>query len=333
MPNTAITADPNYNIIDERTIEIKGARYTKCTEDTNPELDYSTMKDSPTPPIENLDFTVGLPDYEKSSPFTNQDREATATLRQTIESIKRTSRECVSGSVPVWKDWNVKLYSNVCDQGVLRKLRRLIGVLAPTLHQRRLSFWLTSLDTTGTPTLLVGHLDLSTELVAPYPFLSLWRIKIEGDSYSARHAGPFLNGKIHAVREFGDRMGRHVVFVRHLSCIECEATVYLTPIDFDADTDARPYEFTYSEKHDSFSATLEYALPGMGHTVDATVETRLLPPSVAGPHLLQFFHMLEQGNPDEWWAFTCKQYRCDYKLEKASASPEFLRLWALARKL
>jgi hypothetical protein len=179
----------------------------------------------------------------------------------------------------------------------------------------------------------VGHLDLSSELTVPYPFLNLWRLKIEADTYSVRHAGPFLSGRIRAVRDFGESVSRKVVFVQHVSCIECESTVYLTPIDFEAAKDARPYEFTYSEKHDSFDATLEYSLPGMGHTVDATVETRLIPPSAGGPHLLQHFHMLEKGTPDEWWTFTCKQYRCDYTLDKKSASPGFLLLWADARKL
>ena len=121
--------------------------------------------------------------------------------------------------------------------------------------------------------------------------------------------------------------------MQHVSSIECEPTTYITPIDFEAEGDAKPYEFTCADKHDSFDATLEYALPGMGHSVDASVETRLLPPSSDGPHVLQFFHMLEKDQADEWWTFTCKGYPRDYTLEKSAASPAFLHLWGQARKL
>jgi len=47
MPNTPILGDPKYRVINSNTIEIgKGhipARYTRCTTDTNPKLDYATM--------------------------------------------------------------------------------------------------------------------------------------------------------------------------------------------------------------------------------------------------------------------------------------------------
>jgi hypothetical protein len=49
-------------------------------------------------------------------------------------------------------------------------------------------------------------------------------------------------------------------------------------------------------------------------------------PSNTGPQLLQFFDM-EEG-PDEWWAFTCKDYKCDYQLYKNTAPDNFKKLWA-----
>jgi len=333
MPNTTITTDPSYKVIDERTLEIKGTRYTKCSDDTNPKLDYSTMKDRPAPQITYADPAVGLPDYEKNPPFTNHDPRTIATIGEIIASAKPSLSGCVSGSVRVWKDWNVKIYSNICDKAVLKDLRTLVGGLAPALDQSHLSLWLVSLDVGKPPVLLVNHMDVTPTVTSPYPFLNLWRLRIDGDSYSVRHAGAFLNGRIRAVRPFGEQTGRQVVFVQHVSCMECEPTVYITPIDFEAEGDAKPYEFTYSERHDSFDATLEYELPGMGHTVDATVETRLLPPSSGGPHLLQFFHMLEKDQSDEWWTFTCRAYRCDYTLEKKTTTAEFLRLWGKGRKL
>ena len=80
--------------------------------------------------------------------------------------------------------------------------------------------------------------------------------------------------------------------------------------------------------------TIEYALPGHGHTIDAKVETRSLPASAKGPHLLQSFTM-EQGEnrPDEWWTFTCKDFRCDYQMYAGQPPADFKKLWDKGRKL
>jgi hypothetical protein len=329
-PNTTITGDPSYRVIDEHTLEFKNSRYTKCTDDPNPKLDYATMEGAPPPEIHYVDMNKGLPDYDAKTPFTNHDPGTVTALREVVASIKPGDRECVTGSVAALTDIKVKLYSNVCDEKSVRELGGLAARLAPALHQENLAFWVMKPTAMGIPDLIVEHVDLSSE---SYPFLSLWRLRFKGNSYSLRYAGPFLNGRILAIHPFGESTATNVVFVQHLSCFECEPTVYVTPMDFDADGDARPYEFTYSEKHDSFDPTLEYELPGMGHTVDADVETRLLPASTTGPHLLQHFHMLDSGRPDEWWTFTCKSYRCDYKLHKGKAPTEFLHLWTEAQKL
>jgi hypothetical protein len=329
-PNTTIAGDPNYKIIDQRTIEFRGKRYTKCTSDPNPKLDYSTMEGAPAPEIHYVDMNKGLPDYDAKTPFTNHDPRVVEALREVVQAIRVGDRQCVTGSVVALQKTEVKLHSNVCDENAVREMKRLVSRLAPTLHQESLSFWVMKPSATAPRDLLVEHFDLSA---VSYPFQSLWRVRFNGDSYSLRYAGPFLEGRILAIRAFAGSANRSIVFVQHLSCFECEPTVYVTPMDFDAEKDARPYEFTYSEKHDSFDPTLEYELPGVGHTVDANVETRLLPPSTEGPHLLQHFHMLEPGRPDEWWIFTCKAYRCDYKLDKGSATSEFLRLWEQGKRL
>jgi hypothetical protein len=48
IPNTPIAGDPQYHIYDPTTIAIQHGNgwqtYTKCTTDTNPKLDYSTMR-------------------------------------------------------------------------------------------------------------------------------------------------------------------------------------------------------------------------------------------------------------------------------------------------
>jgi hypothetical protein len=47
MPNTPIVTDPKYRILNATTLEIQNGegwhRFTKCTTDTNPPLDYATM--------------------------------------------------------------------------------------------------------------------------------------------------------------------------------------------------------------------------------------------------------------------------------------------------
>jgi hypothetical protein len=282
-----------------------------------------------------------LPNYDKDTPFTQTDKTQHAKLKQALADIKPSDKECKAGSVLVWKapkypgdisgkDWHVDLSTNICDSKKLLNVKQLIVNLAPTLSINNITAWLYDIDGDHENDLIVGYIDISKD-DSKYPFLSLWRLKLEKGLYRAYYAGPFLNGTFHAIRPFGNKSKKKTVFVRHASCIECEPTIYLTAIDFDAGTDARAYEFTYNEKHEGFNPTIEYELPGMGHTVDAKVETRILPPSDKGPHLLQFFDMKE--GPDEWWAFTCKDYKCDYQLYKNAPPANFMKMWDKAKRL
>ena len=281
-----------------------------------------------------------LPNRDKNTPFTNSDKSQYTKLKQAISDAKPSNTECKAGSVllkkaPKYvedtsgKDWLFDFSTNICDSNKLLRIKELVRSLAPTLDINNITAWIYDLDNDHINDLVVGYVDVSPEY--RYPYLSLWRLKFEQSTYKAYYAGPFLNGRLHAVVPFGTKSKNKVVFVNHASCIECEPLVYLTPIDFDAGDDARPYEFTYNEKHEGFVPTIEYDLPGMGHTVDAKVETRILPPSAAGPHLLQFFDM-EEG-PDEWWAFTCKGYKCDFQLYKQTAPDKFKTLWEKAKRL
>ncbi|MGZ6223993.1 MAG: hypothetical protein ACXWMH_00590 [Syntrophales bacterium] len=279
-----------------------------------------------------------LPNYDKNTPFTNADKAQHAKLKQALADTKPSNKECKAGSVLVWKspgdtsgkDWRVDLSTNICDSKKLLNLKKLIVGLAPTLSIDDMTAWLYDVDGDHENDLIVGYIDVSKD-ESNYPYLSLWRLKLEQNLYKAYYAGPFLNGTFHAIRSFGNKSKSKTVFVKHASCIECEPTIYLTVLDFDTGTDVHAYEFTYNEKHEGFNPTIEYELPGMGHTVDAKVETRILPPSDTGPHLLQFFDM-EEG-PDEWWAFTCKDYRCDYQLYKNKPPDNFKKLWDKARRL
>jgi hypothetical protein len=282
-----------------------------------------------------------LPNYDKDTPFKQTDKTQHDKLKRAIAETKPSDKECKAGSVlvrkaPLYpddtsgKDWYVDLSTNICDSKKLLNIKQLIGNLAPSLSVNNLTAWLYDIDGDHKNDLIVGYIDISKDEFK-YPFLSLWRLKLEHGLYKTYYAGPFLNGTIHAVCPFGNKSKKKTVFVKHASCIECEPIIYLTALDFDAGTDARAYEFTYNEKHEGFSPTIEYELPGMGHTVEAKVETRILPPSGLGPHLLQFFDMAE--GPNEWWSFTCKDYKCDYQLYKNTAPSNFKRLWNKAKRL
>jgi len=279
-----------------------------------------------------------LPNYDKNTPFTNTNKAQHAKLKHALADTKPSNKECKAGSVlvckaPIYpgdtsgKDWRVDLSSNICDSKKLANVKKLVASLAPTLSTDNMTAWLYDIDDDHEDDLIVGYIDVSKGEIK-YPYLSLWRLKFQQGLYKAYYAGPFLNGTFHAIRSFGNKSKNKTVFVKHASCIECEPTIYLTAIDFDAD---RAYEFTYNEKHEGFYPTIEYELPGMGHTVDAKVETRILLPSDKGPHLLQFFDM-KQG-PNEWWVFTCKDYRCDYQLYKNTPPDDFKKLWDKARRL
>lgn len=278
-----------------------------------------------------------LPDYQENSPFIVTDSKQHNKLRAALAKTLPEKKQCNIGSVLVWKapvstdepskDWRVDLLTNVCNRAKHENIKNLIRSLAPSLNQSHMTFWISDSNLDKKPDLIVGYIDISKDEVQ-YPYLSLWRLKYEKGIFKARYAGPFLNGTLHNINSFGTESDRNCFFVKHASCIECEPIIYLTAIDFEASSGAQFYEFSYSEKHDGFNPTIEYELPGMGHTVEATVETRLLPPSENGPHLLQFFDMAE--GPDEWWMFTCKDYKCDYKMFKNEPSNDFKDFWKKA---
>ena len=285
--------------------------------------------------VRYIELYKGLPDYDKEPVFTVVAPSEHKNLQLGMTGVQPHTGQCKMGDLGIWigEGLNIDITSNICDNNSFHKIRALVKNLAPRLDLSRITLFATNIDKNNDPDLLVGYFDIANDNDAPYPYLSIWRLKFKNGMYKAIYAGPFLNGKFHAARVFGTIKGRKIVFVQHLSCLECEPIVYLTAIDFDARDDAQAYEFTYADNHMNFTPTIEYELPGMGHTIDAKVETRVLPPSEGGPHLLQLFDVTEGEGVDEWWAFTCKGYRCDYKIYKDKAPPEFIILWEKAKRL
>lgn len=338
MSNTAIIDDPNYRIINDNLIEIyrgknRWDRYQKCTSDTNPVLDYSTMKDTkPSPNIIFFEPYKGLPDYEENSPFVDLAASTYIELREAISSTRVSPIECDAGSVLVPELSSYPLKTNVCRNTDFKRIKSIVSKLAPSLDEKRLTFWVKDYNADGENELLIGYIDISDDEHFKYPYLSLWMLQYVDKKYRSIYAGPFLAGQIHAIRPFGHSKGNKMVFVKHLSCIECEPWVYLTIVDFSKLPAGEAFQFTYSKDHSGFGYTIEYELPGMGHSIDAEVDSRI-PAGIneSGPHLIQNFDI--EGGGQEWWIFTCKDYKCDYEMYLDQLPQQYITLWENADEL
>jgi hypothetical protein len=339
-PNTPIAGDPKYRLTNSTTLDLRhgerSERYLKCTTDTNPVLDYATMPhDSPSTtqpaaaPATQAD--LGLPDYVHKSPF-KANGSVTEMLERQLDVAVASPKPCKEGEVVVADLGKTPLFTNICDKSQSDAIRKLIPKLAPDLTFATTTAWKAATGPSGEDSLLVTHLDMSTTESFHYPYLSLWRITFKDGRVDTQFGGSFLAGEIHAIRPFGHEDKRNKVFVKHLSCLECEPWVYLTIVDFSKEA-AKPIGFTYAEDHKGFDDTIEYELPGMGHSVDAKVETRIPSSKVGrGADLIQRFSYTEEKKT-EWWVFSCKDGQCDYRMFDGSLPQEYRSSWASANKL
>jgi hypothetical protein len=92
MPNTAIQGDASFRVIDANTMEIRKGerwqRYKKCTIETNPKLDYSTMQGRPNTALASVrvkPYYKGVPDYENTTVFQAEPRDAHSELRALLQ--------------------------------------------------------------------------------------------------------------------------------------------------------------------------------------------------------------------------------------------------------
>jgi len=340
MPNTPIVGDPQYRSINPTTLELKHGdsweRWTKCTTDTNPVLDYSTMP-AASPSTMQLGTAhvfqpnLGLPDYIHKSPF-KANTVVAEMLKRQLALVVTAPKPCKVGDVDVADLGKTPLFTNICDKAQSDAIRKLIPELAPDLTFATTTVWKAAVTSSGEAGVLVTHVDISAAQDFHYPYLSLWRLDLKDGRVDAQFGGSFLAGEIHAIRPFGHEDKTNKVFVKHLSCIECEPWVYLSIVDFSRET-ATPVKFTYAEDHKDYDDTVEYALPGMGHSVDAKVETRI-PKSDAGQlaDLIQTFRYTEEKNT-EWWVFSCKNGQCDYRMFNGALPEKYRSSWVSADKL
>ena len=340
MPNTRILGDPKYQFINPTTLEIQHGdgwqTFTKCTTNTSPVLDYSTMPaESPSTAqlgtAQVFQTNRGLPDYVHKSPFKANASVAEMLSRQ-LSLVVTSPKPCKVGDVAVADLGKTPLFTNICDKAQSDSLRKVISELAPDLTIATTTVWKAALGLGGEGDILVAHVDISTDENFHYPYLSLWRLGFKDGRVDAEFGGSFLAGEIQTIRPFGHEDRTNKVFVKHLSCIECEPWVYLTIVDFSREK-AIPVRFTYSEDHKDYDDTIEYELPGMGHSVDAKVETRI-PQTESDPlvDMIQTFRYTEEKKT-EWWLFSCKNGQCDYRMFTGALPQEYRSSWASADKL
>jgi len=361
-PNTTIDGDPRFRVIDALTLEVQGDRrepwyrFRKCSADPTPKLEQpkeQPKQQAQVDPDERLPGRIrikayyqGLPDYEKDPVFKTDAAEPHRMLRAVLP--KAAAPLCVRGRLEAKLNVDAReLRTNLCDPSVHAKVKDLVRQIAPSLDPARLTLRTMDLDGDGEPELLVEYIDLPTpffqwqeggrvfDQLHPIPgaerrdpYLSLWHLKFDGSVYRATYAGHFLVGEVHAAAPFGQVGKPAMIFIRHQSCTECHASTYLTVVDFFRD-DA--FQFSYDESHQNFAHRIEYSLAGQGHTVEAVVETRVLPASAEGPHLMQRF--LLEDYKVEWWVFRCVDLKCDYELHVGELPDQYRKAWAAARKL
>ena len=337
-PNSPIIGDPNYRVINATILEIKHGqgwtRYTRCTTDTNPVLDYANMpapSSAETKGIVSFEPNRGLRDYAHKSPFTANST-ISESLRRQLAEASASLAKCKVVEVDVPELGKTPLFSNVCDRAHSDALRKLVAELAPDLTFATTAVWKVAVAPDGEPEPLITHVDISTDKYFHYPYLSIWALEIKNGQLNAQFGGSFLSGEIHAIGPFGHENNANKVFVKHLSCIECEPWVYLSVLDFSHQS-ARSFKFTYDSDHKDFDDTIEYELPGMGHSVDAKVETRIPQgDGVSAPDLIQTFRYTEEPKV-EWWVFSCQRGQCDYQLFNGALPEKYRTSWASGKKL
>ena len=276
-------------------------------------------------------YYSGIPDYESTTVFQAEPARSHLELRAAVRNAVTATVLCVRGQVKATVVAPHVFTTNICDPSSYSAIKTLLARLAPSLDPSRLGFRKVDLDEDGEPELLIEYVDLIGDDQVKDPYLSLWILRYDGTRYRPAYVGPFVVGQVWAQMPFGQTRGRTMVFVRHQNCTECHPWVYVSVVDFLRTPNGAMFAFSYAGDHKEFGHTIEYILPGMGHSVDAKVETRVLPPGAAGPHLVQQFRLAD-GNV-EWWLFRCNDLKCDFEMSSGKLPAKHQSAWQSGKRL
>jgi hypothetical protein len=275
-------------------------------------------------------YYQGLPDFAADPPFKPFDEAASRALTGALGAATETRTPCPMARAA--QDFpDVK--GNICRAPEASRIREILAGVAPSLDPAKVALWKVDLDGDARPELLVAYsLASGGEPDGGDPYLAIWLLKPKVARYESLYAGTYLAGQVHAVTRFGPTKVK-VLFVKSQSCTECHPRALLHAITFpDEGAPVAHFEFTYAKDHTAFEPGIEYARPGHGHSVDATIETRVpAPEQPATPHLIQLFR--REGGKAEWWLFRCAGLRCDYERHADRLPGQHLRAWLRAERL
>lgn len=338
-PNSAIYGDPKYKVIDANTIlfTFKNAAgfvtYHRCKKQ-EPEknaIKFVNAEDTihPEPGVDEE-----LPKLEKNIPFT--------ITNEAFEGLVETINKAESGSIRGGSnhDEKFRLSSNF-KKNDLEKIRSYFARKLKLDTRYEYSFWKIKRSTDGPNDLIVGAVFLRTigtdaaGEVFSDPYSYFWYLKQERDSYTVLSIDHVLKGDIVSTSRMQGRKNT-AFYIRSQSCTECHPWIYLAAFALE---ESRPelmqWKFSYSneKKKMDYVSELEYELPGLGHSVEAKVETRVIEQSFGTePRIVQRFYEMDDGG-EEWWDFKCVADKCDSVVRKGEL-PGYLRAaWESGKKL
>lgn len=285
------------------------------------------------PPVVDAEIS-----FDDLRPYSGREMAADQRLRDVVLRVAEHADNCPNGPIilPARSDFQV------CGTDDIAQLRTALVAMAPVLVPERLTgFVIADMGGDGEGDLIASYQleecfdptpapDGVCEISIEYLVFSLFQWT--GESYQVSHAGNFLFGELHAVTAFGEDERHKSLLIRFDSCFACHSWGFLFAVEFSGDPDGTAFEFTYAVDHGSWRPRIEYRLPGAGHSVEASTDTRIPDPAGSdGPHLMQFFD-LEEG-ADEWWLFRCQDHRCNYELFEDTLPAEYRPLWENALRL
>jgi hypothetical protein len=209
---------------------------------------------------------------------------------------------------------------NICNKSQHKKFNKFFITQIPWLKNAQFAYLKKNINKIPTLFIIVSTGNEYDNYVGIYQVSFL-----NEDREKFYFYGPYLNGSFQAIKKLDDS---DAMFIRYQSCTECHPWIYMGIIRFDQanQNSGTPIHFKYTN---SPVSRLEHKLPGYGHSMEGTVETRI--PKVGPFSIIQNFIL--ENNQVEWWGFNCSQILCSSKLVKGDLPLEFTDGWETGYKL
>lgn len=261
-----------------------------------------------------------LPMYWAFDPFVGFDNDNTSSqLTRILHDATANDDGCDEVNVKGFRPFK----SNICDSKN-EDIKKLIATASPSFDRTKLFLWKSNFTGKDDPSLVVGYVIEKTN---GDTYTSFWVLVRNNDyRYVPFYVGTYLAGSVLKIEPFGPNLERNALFIKYLSCTECEPFEYVKIVASLPNTQIiKVYTFD--------DGNLEYSLPGNGHSIDADVETKImLSPNEKSPWLMQHFRRTD-GGEDEWWAGFCKNFKCNTSVTFGNMPKEFTTDWQNGKRL